>query len=223
MFLLIVSLSQAILGAKKIPGEGILKDILGHILVFVLFVVVAAVVSIGKLIVDKLKPRKKTVHEKTSKDIRKEDIERLERYGLTVDTVCKSTWTLYTVVQNEISKNNLEEVKDYLSPSLYTEYKSKIDELSKLNQLHITDLLTYKDDTIAGFKEDGDDLCVLMLFRYICRDYVINTVDNSVVKNSKRATYECMYWIEVRVSKNNSEGTTSMILENVKMKEQVLL
>ncbi len=209
------------IGAKKVPGEGILTDILGYILVFVLFVVCAAVISIAKLIIDKFRPRRKTAHEKMSKNIKKEDIERLNKYGLTVDTVCSSAWTLYTAVQKELSNNNIEEVKDYLSNSLYTEYKKNIDELSKMNQQHITSDLFYEDDVIVGFKEDGDDLCVLMLFRYNCHDYIINTADNSLVTGYKNKMYECSYWIDVRVSKSGEDS--SMIIESVKLKEKMLL
>ena len=207
--------------AKKNPGEGLLMDVLGYVLVFVLFVVGAAVISIAKLIIDKFRPIRKTAHEKMSKNIKKEDIERLNKYGLTIDTVCSSAWTLYTVVQKEISNNNLEEVKDYLSNSLYTEYKKQIDEYSNKNQLHITSEIFYKDDVIVGFKEDDDDLCVLMLFSFTCHDYVINKENNSVVSGYKNKSFDCSYWIDVRISK--SEDGSSMIIENVKLKEKMLL
>ena len=207
--------------AKKNPGEGLLMDVLGYVLVFVLFVVGAAVISIAKLIIDKFRPTRKTAHEKMSKNIKKEDIERLNKYGLTIDTVCSSAWTLYTVVQKEISNNNLEEVKDYLSNSLYTEYKKQIDEYSNKNQLHITSEIFYKDDVIVGFKEDGDDLCVLMLFSFTCHDYVINKENNSVVSGYKNKSFDCSYWIDVRISKSGEDS--SMIIESVKLKEKMLL
>ena len=207
--------------AKKNPGEGLLMDVLGYVLVFVLFVVGAAVISIAKLIIDKFRPIRKTAHEKMSKNIKKEDIERLNKYGLTIDTVCSSAWTLYTVVQKEISNNNIEEVKDYLSNSLYTEYKKQIDEYSNKNQLHITSEIFYKDDVIVGFKEDGDDLCVLMLFSFTCHDYVINKENNSVVSGYKNKSFDCSYWIDVRISKSGEDS--SMIIESVKLKEKMLL
>lgn len=57
--------------AKKNPGEGLFMDVLGYVLVFVLFVVGAAVISIAKLIIDKFRPIRKTAHEKMSKNIKK--------------------------------------------------------------------------------------------------------------------------------------------------------
>ena len=101
---------------------------------------------------------------------------------------------IYVKLQNAWQDKNLEEIRPYLTDTLYGQYDRQLDAYRRNKQTNYIERIAVLSVDIRGWKESADNDLVVAEIRTRIVDYVVNDENNSLVRGSKTAekfmTYE---------------------------------
>ena len=151
--------------------------------------------------------------------IYKQNEELLSKYGYNGKEVVNESFKIYKDVQIAWMNNDLDSVRDVLSDEMFNMYKTQLLTLTTEKQKNMMEDFMFINGSIKSLKEENDELSIEVKISVSCKDYVINTETNEVVKGNKNVifyTYILTFVINKDVSTDKCPNCIATIDKNGK-------
>ena len=128
-----------------------------------------------------------------------EEVKKLDS-SINMDSFMNDVFELYKDIQSGWMNFEYDKLKPLLSDELYNQYKMQLEALSLKNQQNVMHGFEYKDGGIVSIKFEGDIETVIVKLNVKMYDYVINRVNNRVLRGKKFKKIDIMYRITLERS-----------------------
>ena len=158
------------------------------------------------------KNRKKILEEMSKMYIQNEKL--LSQYGYNGKEVVNEAYRIYKDVQIAWMNNDLDSVRDVLSDELFNMYKTQLLTLTTKKQKNMMEDFRFLEGSIKSLKEENDELSIEVKISVTCKDYIINTETNEVVKGNKLVvlyTYILTFVVNKNVSADKCPNCNAQI------------
>ena len=109
----------------------------------------------------------------------------LSNYGYTASEVVKEAYDIYYRVQIAWMNNTLEDVRGVLSDEMFNMYKTQLLTLTAKKQKNMMEDITCSYGFIKSIKEHNNELSIDVALSVFCKDYIIDTKTNKIVRGNK--------------------------------------
>ena len=155
------------------------------------------------VIIFKSNPQKSRSKERIVQEV------NLEKYNINKEELQKEVYDIYIRVQEAWSNFELEKVKDVISDEIYNMYDSQLSTMKIKNEQNVMSDFKFLKCTVIRVQDDENTLTRIIdvELEVLCKDYIINTKNNKVVRGNKNYINTYVYKLSFKKSKENSIDT----------------
>jgi hypothetical protein len=143
--------------------------------------------------------------------------ERLAKYGLTQIVALQQAYSAYKRIQIAWMNGDVNPVRDVLSDEMYNMYKTQLMTLKAKKEKNMMENITFKGGHVENVIEQNDDVSLIVNLRVTCKDYIINTKNNAVVRGNKDKVWNYDYELTFTFNKNTANIKTNCPNCNAKL------
>jgi DNA-directed RNA polymerase subunit RPC12/RpoP len=146
----------------------------------------------------------KELQKMSNQPLTDEEIALLAKYGCEKEKLLKDCYDVYVKIQEAWASNDIDEAKDVLSNDLYNTYKGEINVMKMRKQRNAMSDFHYCSGAIKSLIEDkGDTLNIKVFLNVTCKDYLINTLTNAVIRGNSSKINNYYYEMQFILSKSD--------------------
>lgn len=198
--------------------------VLGAMLLGVILIVAAAVIKSKNSSGYRRKPKYNNVPVDTGVQAEKaQNLNPMSTYpgvdpGFNEVELREKLSNIYVKLQNAWQDKKLEEIRPYLTDTLYGQYDRQLDAYRRNKQTNCIERIAVLSVDLQGWKQSGDEDLIVAEIRTRIVDYVISDTDNSLVRGSRTAekfmTYEWTLSRKTGVTTINKDGVHTVNCPN---------
>ena len=148
---------------------------------------------------------------------RKNFSEDLAKYGLSTNVVVQQAYAAYKRIQIAWMNGDVDVVRDVLSDEIYNMYKTQLITLKAKNQKNMMEYITFKGGFVKDVIEENDDVAIVVNLKVSCKDYLIDTKTEQVVRGDKNHLWNYNYDLTFTFNKNDAKVITNCPNCNAKL------
>ena len=133
----------------------------------------------------------------------------LGEYGLSSTVVVQQAYAAYKKIQIAWMDGDVEPVRDVLSDEMYNMYRTQLLTLKAKHQKNMMEDITFRGGNVTNVIEQDDDVAVVINMHVTCRDYIIDTNNNEVVRGDKNHVWKYNYSLTFTFNKNDAKVITN--------------
>lgn len=130
-------------------------------------------------------------------DVSNESIKELNYKN--VDELKTEIYNSYVAIQIAWMNNTIEDVRHLLSDEMFNMYKSQLFTLSNKNQQNVMSDFKYINSKIYNIKKTSSGFIIETTLEVICKDYIINTVTQKVLRGSSNLKRNYLYNLKFKI------------------------
>lgn len=134
-----------------------------------------------------------------------EDIYKNLGNDFNINEFYNQVFNIYRDIQIAWMNNTLEDVRGLLTDEMFNMYKMQLMTLTSKKEKNMMENIVYKDAYIMDIRQNNDKEEIDVCLTVTCHDYIINTINNKVVRGNKDSIIEYIYKLSFIRSKNTNQ------------------
>ena len=128
--------------------------------------------------------------------------DKLKMYSIDEMSIISLAYSTYVDIQKAWMDNDINRVKDKLSDELYNTYKMQLLTLKRKEQCNVMSDFKYIDGYIYEIDDSNDKLSISVFLNVNCRDYLIDSKTEKVLRGNKSKLWNYEYTIDFLIAKD---------------------
>ncbi len=139
-----------------------------------------------------------------AKKLSNREIHKLLGNDFNIKEFYNTVFNIYKKIQIAWMNNKIDDVREYLSESIYENYKSLLEELNENNEQNIMESINFVKAGITNISLLDECEYISVMLNVTCIDYIINTKTNTTVKGSRYKRRRYIYELRFARTKNDN-------------------